>query len=521
MIADEERAEDIPEGAGQRTSVMGMAVGAVDGVRQMVLPIIALMIGTRNFGLAFGVGVGIAIAVLAITVLAQWLRWTRLQYFIGDTDIRVESGLLSLAKRSVPFERIQDVSLEQKLIPRLFGLVEVKFETGAGGKDELKLAYVTDEEGARLRELVRERQDDAAPHVAPDISTTSAHASVEEERDLFSMPPKRVFTFGLFEFSLVVFAALAGLAQQFDSLIQFDVYDGKLWRGLLGLGEAQLETIGRAEQFLGALAGLIGVIIIGIATGVLRTVLREWNFRLTRTAKGIRRRRGLLTKTDVLMPVHRVQAAWLGTGLIRRSFGWHSLNFVSLAQDRGSANHAVAPFARRAEIDPIASEADIDLSMIDLRWLRPAVRYWIDRVLIAFGFAAVVAAGAAIAGWPMIGLAIAGGIAVLAVLANWLGWMRHRFARDEVQIYVRQGLLAPQYLIAPQMKLQSVEIAQGPFGRWGGYCDLHFGLAGGTMQIEGARTDFAWQYRKVVLDRISQMDYSRIASARALPIPPR
>ena len=69
------------------------------------------------------------------------------------------SGLLSRAARSVPYERIQDVSVEQKRIPRLFGLVEVKFETGAGGGDDLKLAYLTEAEGDRLRDTVKARRE--------------------------------------------------------------------------------------------------------------------------------------------------------------------------------------------------------------------------------------------------------------------------------------------------------------------------------------------------------------------------
>ncbi len=56
--------------------------------------------------------------------------------------------------------------MEAKPLPRLFGLVSVKFETGAGGGEDLSLDYLTKAEGERLRQLVRERRDDEAAVVA-------------------------------------------------------------------------------------------------------------------------------------------------------------------------------------------------------------------------------------------------------------------------------------------------------------------------------------------------------------------
>jgi len=47
-------------------------------------------------------------------------------------------------------------------------------------------------------------------------------------------------------------------------------------------------------------------LVVGMLSGIVRTFLRDWDFRLERTSKGFRRRRGMFTRTDVVMPVHRV-----------------------------------------------------------------------------------------------------------------------------------------------------------------------------------------------------------------------
>src|SRR5690606_2931745 len=130
--------------------------------------------------------------------------------------------------RAVPYDRVQDVSLEQKLLPRLFGLAEVRFETGAGGKDEISLAYLSLEEADRLRELVRERKAEAiaADEGASDAAITEVEAAAPV---LFAMDERRILTFGLFEFSLVIFAVLLGAAQQFEFLLPFEPWDWEAW----------------------------------------------------------------------------------------------------------------------------------------------------------------------------------------------------------------------------------------------------------------------------------------------------
>ena len=59
---------------------------------------------------------GLAAAVLiALVVGVTALIWSRFTYQVTAREIRIRSGLLNRNNRSIPFDRIQDVSLEQKL----------------------------------------------------------------------------------------------------------------------------------------------------------------------------------------------------------------------------------------------------------------------------------------------------------------------------------------------------------------------------------------------------------------------
>ena len=102
-----------------------------------------------------------------------------------------------------------------------------------------------------------------------------------------------------------------------------------------------------AHQVATGVAGVVLLVVIGVVTGIVRTVLTDFGFRLDRTGVGLRRRRGLLTRTDVTLPVSRAQAALVASGPVRDRFGWRELRLQSLAKDEGSKGaHVVAPLAR-------------------------------------------------------------------------------------------------------------------------------------------------------------------------------
>jgi len=494
-----------------RTAPISVVLGAIGSIRSAIIPAVAIAFSGIGGSGRMLIAAGVAVAAAIIGTLFSYIGWRRLTYTIGEQDIRVESGVLSRSARSVPYERIQDVSLEAKLLPRLLGLVAVKFETGSGGGEDLSLAYLTTAEGERLRQLVRARRDDEQPVAASVTDAPSAPASGDADAGdvLFAMGPGRLLRFGLFEFSLAVFAVLGGLLQYADMVTDVDIWNGDLWRGWLEEQGTVIASLGPYAQAAGATAGLFGLALVGLATGIGRTIARDWGFALTRSARGFRRQRGLFTRTDVVMPVHRVQALVIGTGLVRYRFGWHGLSFVSLAQDAGNESHVVAPFAQMDEIAPIIAAAGFHLPDERIGWHRASKRHRDDTAIITalpFFVAAILAAILVPPGVALIPL----GLALVMAGANFYAWEFRRHAIDPEQIFSTTGMMSPTSRIATRQKLHSVEIAQGPLARRRGYATVHLGLAGGSFTIPGVPLKAAGMLRASILDTIAATDYSQI-----------
>lgn len=486
-----------------RLSPLGLIVSTITQLPQLFVPLLAALYGARSSGLD-------ALPIIGVVVLAsllfRWLSWTRFRYFVGADDIRVEQGLLSRSARSVPFDRIADVSIERPVLARILGLAMVRFETGGGKGEEAELRYVSETDAARLRETVRARKAGAEAR-AVDTAQPEGEGTAYL---LFAMDLRRLLTLGLYSFSLVIFAVLLGLAQQLDFLLPFDWDDAATWIGAAEQNGLAVTRLDRSTQLAGALAALIGLVMLGLGSGIVRTVLTDWGFRLERTAKGLRRQRGLLTKTDVTIPVGRVQAVVLGTGAVRALRGWHDLRLVSLATESAKeSHHMVAPLARLDELWPIVAEVRLVAPAPELAFARPHYGPWLDQALVAavpfLCGAAFAAANGFAAAWLL-------ALPPLALLAGGrLSWSRTSRAVDADQLYARQGWWNRSFTIARQLNVQSVTLSRGPLERLRGLATVHFGIPGGELHFPAVPYSEALAIREQVLAIVTPVDFSRLA----------
>ena len=234
----------------------------------------------------------------------------------------------------------------------LLGLARVKFETGgSSGEEEGVLQAIRLDRAEALRTLVRSQRGRHA------VASAEADAASAEQPPVYAMGPKRLILAGTFNFSLAVFAGLFGLTQTFGDVLGFDPFSRRFWLNLLERRRPDPRLHPRPSGCDRRSPGVVLLVVIGVATGIVRTVLTDYGFRLDRTGVGLRRRRGLLTRTDVTLPVSRAQAALVASGPVRDRFGWRELRLQSLAKDEGGKGAHVRRAACRTTRKSTASSA--------------------------------------------------------------------------------------------------------------------------------------------------------------------
>lgn len=440
-----------------------------------------------------------ALAVyLAFTLAMRWIAWTRFSWTVDDDDVSIAQGVFSRHHRTIPFDRIQDVTIEQGLIARALGLAKVGFETGSAGGGEAEegvLDAIALADAQALRDHIRAHRGTTRP-VAAEATGVSTPA---RDRELFTMRPGRLLVAGVFDFSLAIFAVLFGLLQTFDDLLPFDPFSAAAWERLMeGTG---MEAWIAAHRWMALVGGLVSILLLGLLTGIVRTGLRDWGFRLDRAERGFRRRRGLTTRTDVTIPLARVQAALVGTGLLRRVFGWFDLRLQSLAGDGdGHSSHVVAPLARLGEADAILAELALDRAGWEdgradrPQWRRAHPASVLVTPAAVFLIVAAIVTGNILLhrafpaeGWPSadpVRLIAAPFLAALAALLfGWARWLRRRWHFDGRLLHIADGFLRQRHIILPARNVQSADVAVGPLARRLDIADLHLGVPGGGSSL--------------------------------------
>ena len=306
-------------------------------------------------------------------------------------------------------------------------------------------------------------------------------AATPESPPLFAMDNRRIFVAGLFNFSFVLLAILGALAQNLDFLLPDGFFDPRSWIDALPEQET-IDGLSSTVRIGWALFAILSLITIGFVSGIVRTFVREYAFRLDRVDSGqpgFRRRRGLFTLTDMVMPIHRVQAAILQTGPVRERFGWYHLKFTSLAGDAsGETDHSAAPCASLAEIDPILGECAIRPASPDLLFHRVNSAFWWRSAAIIWS----VLAGAALAAGAFIDTGFHAIILLAApvILVLFLNWRHHQYALEDNQLYVRSGWWRRKLTILPLRKIQSVDVSQSPLDHPLDLATVILGIAGGS-----------------------------------------
>lgn len=401
----------------------------------------------------FSLLIGILYGIVALPAIV--LQYLRFSYRITPKEVIIQSGVLTRKNRSIPIERVQNIQIEQSLVPRLTGTAKVKIETAGSSATEGVLEYVSLEEARRLRSVIRSFKAETAEGSTAadaDADVAAEDDEVQDAAPLFSMSLGRVMLSGAFRFSLVYIAVIFSAIE----LLNPDPNDIARWmsRGELN-GIFETAT---SSPWLAGLATVFAASLLGWLTGILVNLNRYYNFRLWREGDKLRFRRGLLTLSEGTVPLKKVQALILHTNPVMRLFGWYALEVQTVGLNVEEQGHRVVmPFARKPEILPIAQrirpfdppEAFATVSRLTIR--RHAVRHTVVLVLLisaASGLA--VWTNGDLFAWQQAWWALTLTPLILAYAV--LHYLNHGYAVGDDEFYVRRGVFKQYTWIIPTEK---------------------------------------------------------------------
>ena len=464
-----------------------------------------LTVGLELAGVAFAVAVGLAIAasgnwaeasqsVLAVLVLlARAAGWWFRTYTLEPFELVLDEGILQRRHRVVPYNRIQQVEVRQKLLHRLFRLAAVEVETAAEAGSTAVSLRLLDEATARhlrafllgaQRRVRREGVDVEAPYT--DAPAPSGVA---------------LLRFGVGEL------ALAGATGPAAVGIAVGGLTPAIWVGAVVTASGDASALGGA-----GVAGLIVMLFAAFAlvVGVAGQIGRDYAYELGVVGDDIHLRHGLFELREHTLPRARVQQIRVLDNPLRRLLGSVSVVLHSAASpggNEGASNIVTVPLLPRAQIDEF-----LVALMGDPAWATPSLvprspparRRAIVRRAVLVG---LVVSGPVVLWWP-------GGVVLLpAVALAWpWGLAAHRLAGYQFSgpvAAVASGVVLRRTDLVPRRRVQSGRTRSSYFQRRVGLASLYLDVAG-TRRVGPLRES----------PGLYDMD-ADVAAARARTVPAR
>jgi putative membrane protein len=505
-----------PVGNGEQAPAMPRADGPVDdGWRQAhwAFIVIGALRYLRGFLLPFAIGVatqgfggsradyfwyGFALLAGIGSVAASLAQWWMYRYRLTDRDITLKSGIISKQERVIPFERIQSVNLIDAPLERLFQVMKLQVETGAGGgaNAEIELQALTRNEAADLRaQLIAARQRARGENAPAPSPASSADPGVTDPATLRPVAPdgelvrklstRELLIAGATSGRIGAAAAIAGVLAQFgDDLIPTSVWERMPWEQAADAA-TNIQIVASLMVALGLLAWLISIVA---------TVLTYGGFELRRSGDQLQVQYGLLDRRRTTIPVRRIQAIRVVEGMLRQPFGFAEVRFDSagFGADQG-ASGVLSPLMPKREVLAFLAETCPQFAFepdpVGLRSLPARAR---RRYIVAasIGWVITVAIAAVIV-WRFLDFPVWWVLLALAVtpVFAWLGNLRYRDAGwlvEDGRFLLRWRGTSRVTVLTQVRRLQYRGLRADPFQRRADLATFRTAVASG-----GSREGFA------------------------------
>lgn len=418
--------------------------------------------------LALGLG-----GLLVAGGIFGFVSWWRTRFWIEADELRVDTGAVFRQSRRIRIDRLQGIDIVQPFVARFFGLAELRMDVAGGSAREGSLAYLQVGEAQRLKDLLLTRRDQvraapapgAAPTPAPDGAAAPSAPSAPSARSA----PDGAAVFGAAEVPPAPDRLLARVS--FGTLLASLLLSTETVV-LVVAGLALLASVVVTVPWLGA-APLLPI-VLGTGLSVGRKLTAYHRFTLTETPAGVQVRRGMFDLTSQTITLARVQGVVITEPLLWRLLGWAKLD-VSIAgygsgTQEGPTPSTVLPVGDRALVGRLATYliGNVEPDAVPLRpvprearWLSPIARFYeatgaTDRLVVS-----------------------------------------------------REGWLSRRTHVAPQARVQSLRVTQGPVQRLLGLADVQADSPPGPTRVH-ARNRTATEARSLFEHEIEMT-----ASARA------
>lgn len=439
----------------------------------------------------------IGVLLSIITFFSIW-SFVVFRYRLSEGTVEVKSGIFSKKHVNLPFNRIQNVKIEQPFYYRIFNFSSMAFDSGGSLNQEARLIALPLSFAKTLQIEINEYKSNSTNTVSSfdvnneyqldsDNSTAPSDEVVENTRSIGDL-----ILHGITSNRLYIL--LAALAPFVDDIFSF------AGEKLEGMGiDIQAHLDNDPAWQIGVWAISLLLLVIGLMTllSIIGAIIMFYGYTLSRTHDKYIRRSGLITKHEVSVPLSRIQIALMKQDLLDIVFGRINLRLDQLNAQISSMNAggndtskllvpSVFAYECRDIIEHVFPSHNLhntDFMAISKRFIIRYVSFIVIPITGVLSYSSYYNEGLS----PMVPIAVFFVLAVL-VYGRWLRW---GYQINETYLYIQKGLLGRDKYCLPITKIQKITFSQSYFMEQNKLASLKIYLASGSYHIPMIDQDHA------------------------------
>lgn len=420
---------------------------------------------TREWILDLGI-LGFVLILLAASVINFWF----FKFHFDDDKIQIRRGLIFKKNLTLYFERVQEANLEQAFYFRPFDLWALKLESAGSGKEEIILPGIHHLLANNIKQRVLDAQKKSSVPQKLESPAEQVAASGQHNLPVVTNPdyqiklePVDLLRYGLMHNTLIYYVAIFGpiLGQ-----------NEKFWQNI-GPWLQKSELVQAFTQYLSSHNLWIGVLAVAVlvvlvlffiyAISIFLSLIKYWDYTLVVQGERFQYQAGLLNRLASGFRKHKLQTLVVKQSLIARILGRYSIEVRQTNEAMRKQGEINQGF-----IIPVATEkqlADI-LALLNIKtpeWKKcaPVKMFW-DALF--FGIFLLIASSIVLVATEN-SLVWLIPIILLVVLLSVKNWYSIGYELNEEGFSVKRGILGVKTTYVPQIKIQKMQLSQGPVQR--------------------------------------------------------
>jgi len=266
------------------------------------------------------------IVLLFLQLLYSYKSYLNFKFHINGNRFFLREGVFKFTDTDVPFDRIQNININQNLIQQVLNVVGLEIETAGQGSAEIKIKALLREDANVLKEILLKNKSEENL-IEPALEDDHTKDSKKIKKTLFRIDIGRLLKVGLsanylkgFGLVFVFFMSLFQYVEDFfKNLYDVDVTDQYL---------SQLNTT------IGVFVSLAVIItIISFLVTVISSVVKYFEFKITQLRTDFEVEYGLFKRINQVIKKSKTQVFELETNPIKDLFKIKSV-FVSQASSQ-------------------------------------------------------------------------------------------------------------------------------------------------------------------------------------------